>query len=219
MKRNLVLRSCMALLILVPFIATSQDYFAQYSASLSWKPISELKMELTPEIHLKDFKEFDEWLITYGLEYDILSYLEVGASIRLNTEYKDFEPIYSLRYSGDIVFKIPVSRFDFRLRGRYSNYAEYGDELDSYNAYRSRLKVEYDIRNCKITPNLFGELFYKPERFDISKIRYGFGLDWNLPKRNHIEAGYFFQTYPGRKKRVQVFEVNWSYSIKNRATK
>ena len=193
----------------------AQAHYSRYSASVGWKPIDDLKMELTPEIHLEDFQEISEWLITYGLEYKLFSFLEVGGSVRWNTEYKDSEPIRSVRYSGDMVIKVPVERFEFQLRSRLSNYVEYDEEQENNNAYRSRFKVEYDIRKCKISPNLFGEMFFTTKGFDLSKIRYGFGLDWNLPKRNSIEVGYFFQTYPNRTKRVQVFEVNWSYFIKN----
>lgn len=207
--------SFIVLIMCVPQMAEAQAHYSRYSASLGWEPIDDLQMELTPEIHLEDFQEPSEWLITYGLEYKLFSFLEVGGSVRWNTEYKDCEPVSSVRYSGDMDIKVPVKRFEFNVRSRVSNYAEYGEELEKHNAYRSRFKMEYDIRKCKLTPNIYGELFFTPKGFDLSKIRYGFGVDWNLPKRNSIEAGYFFQTYPGRTKRVQVFELNWSYRIKN----
>lgn len=56
---------------------------------------------------------------------------------------------------------------------------------------RSRLKAEYDIPHCKITPYVTGELF---NGWALEKTRLTTGADWKINRQNSIGLYYRFQS-------------------------
>lgn len=194
--------------------SNAQELFARYAFELEWEPLKDLKMELKPEIHARDFQEPVEWLIDYTLEYEIWKFLEIGGHIRLNNEFDRKNPVYTVRYSADITLKQDIKRFDVRFRARYSNYTEYEEVPEYRNALRLKGKLGYNIRKCKIDPEIFVEYYLSTPEVFVSKIKYGGYLDWNLPKRHSVKFGYFYQDYPQKKtKHIHVADITWSYRL------
>lgn len=59
---------------------------------------------------------------------------------------------------------------------------------------RSRLKVEYDIRNCPLTPFASYELSNNlAEAMDLDKSRLVVGVDWKINKRHALSVGYLYE--------------------------
>jgi hypothetical protein len=202
------------LIVIFNTAANSQEIYARYAFGLEWEPLKNLTMELKPEIHALNFQEPTEWLIDYGLEYNLWKFLEIGGSLRLDHEFDAKNPVYVLRYSADITLKQDVRRFDIQFRTRYSNYTEY-DEVPEYrNALRLKGKLGYNIRKCKADPEIFVEYYLRSREMVGFKVKYGGYIDWNLPRRHTLKFGYFYQDYPIREKHIHVVDVTWSYRLK-----
>lgn len=59
---------------------------------------------------------------------------------------------------------------------------------------RSRLKVEYDIKHCPLTPYAFYELTNNlAEALDLDKSRMSVGVDWKINKRHALSVGYLYE--------------------------
>ena len=59
---------------------------------------------------------------------------------------------------------------------------------------RSRLKVEYDIRNCPLTPFASYELSNNlAEAMDLDKSRLVVGVDWKINKKHALSVGYLYE--------------------------
>ena len=58
------------------------------------------------------------------------------------------------------------------------------------NVLRSRLAVEYNIRKCPLTPFGSVELY---NSWNVEKIRYSVGADYNLSKHQNVKVYYLFQ--------------------------
>ena len=91
------------------------------------------------------------------------------------------------------------SRDKYRLNGATGEvyFKETTKELKetrNNNRLRSQLKVEYDIRNCKITPYASIEFFNElDEAFILGKTRVCAGGDIKINKKNKISVGYVYQ--------------------------
>ncbi|HPE87461.1 MAG: DUF2490 domain-containing protein [Bacteroidia bacterium] len=216
MKRPLLFRCIFIFIILYgySFSAFSQVWYARYAAALAWQPFALLKLEVTPEIHLRHFQEPAEWMVDAGLEYQVFSFLELGGSARLNNELKQDGSLYTMRYSLDAVLEGEVNRVEADLRLRFSNYAEYEEDVSLNQAFRTRFKVGYNIPDWKADPEVFIEYFFNPEDYSPTKIRFGGQFDWNLPSRNRLKIGYFYQYYTAKAKFLNVLDVTWGYRFK-----
>lgn len=58
------------------------------------------------------------------------------------------------------------------------------------NVLRSRLKVDYNIRKCKVDPYADVELF---NAWDVQKVRYSIGADWKVAKGHTVGLAYSYQ--------------------------
>ena len=58
------------------------------------------------------------------------------------------------------------------------------------NVLRSKLKVDYNIRKCKIDPHADVELF---NAWDVQKVRYSVGADWKITKAHTVGVAYYYQ--------------------------
>ena len=125
--------------------------------------------------------------------------------------YNNWRPSYwgtRHRFHFDLTGSIKLGNFDLSLRERWQY--TYRPETtttryDFDNSYwedttvksknkhvlRSRLQVEYDIPNCKITPFASVELY---NGWKLQKIRYTLGADWKLAKQHTIGAFYRYQS-------------------------
>lgn len=208
---------CLVLIAILSAFSTvvyAQDTYARYAFGIEWEPFKDLKMELKPELHAKDFQEPVEWLVDYSLEYKLWKFLEIAVHARLNHEFDRNNPVYVVRYSADITLKQDIKRFDLQFRTRYSNYTEYEEIPEYRNALRLKGKLGYNIRKCKADPEVFVEYYFRTPDMLVSKIKYGGYIDWNLPNRHSLKFGYFFQDYPEKEKFIHVVDITWGYRLK-----
>lgn len=145
------------------------------------------------------------WGLKLGGDYSIIKkYLKVGAAYQFqyfhDLKYSDFQPRH--RFIAYAQGKIKVARFTFALRERFQvTYKDDSDrikssgKIDTYKidpewTWRNRLKISYDIRNCKFTPSVSFETFYdlnNPDGNDFSSLRYSVGVSYKINKQHSVE--------------------------------
>jgi len=125
--------------------------------------------------------------------------------------YNNWRPSYwgnRHRFFADLTASVKTGDFEFSLRERWQytyrpeatttrydfDNSKWEDTTVSgkgKNVLRSRLQVEYDIPNCKITPYANVELY---NAWSIEKTRYTLGADWKLTKQHVLGAYYRYQS-------------------------
>lgn len=85
----------------------------------------------------------------------------------------------------------------FEWDGHYFTQKEMGvDAKGAKNRHylRSRVKVEYDIRKCPLTPFVSYELSNNlAEGFDLDKSRLSAGVDWKINKQHALSVAYLYE--------------------------
>lgn len=148
------------------------------------------------------------------------------------------------RWNFDLTGKLPVGRFTFSLRERFqltrsisttSREEKYrkvdgSDELQRTDAnsvdlhpasntvrLRSRLKADYNIRHCPLTPYAYVELHNNLRaHFHNVKTRLGIGTEVKINKRNRIDVGYVYQDSSDSDERggkLHAIDVSYKYKF------
>lgn len=123
---------------------------------------------------------------TIGLRERYLFTHYVGAECRRTRFRNEVQPGFD---NPDV----PIYEWDGR---KFMELEEGFDNKKSKNRHylRSRLKVEYDIRKCPLTPFVSYEFSNNlAEGFDLDKSRLNVGVDWKINKKNVITVGYLYE--------------------------
>lgn len=135
---------------------------ANYTGKLVDK---KLRLHAESEIRFRrDISEFKLYYIEGGVAYKAFKFMEVGGALRY-THHKtwkgNIEDLH--RYNLDLKLSQNVERFTMSYRLRYQKTSNKLFKEDSatstINILRNRLLVKYNIKNCKLTPYMSGELF------------------------------------------------------------
>lgn len=154
--------------------------------------------------------KINKWLKAsagYTLLYDNnpgkLTYNDDGA-------YNNWRPSYwgvRHRVNVSVAGSIDLGRWSLSLRERWQytyrpeKTTERYDFDNSYwedktvkskgrNVLRSKLKVDYNIRKCKVDPYADVEMF---NAWDVQKVRYTIGADWKITKAHTVGVAYHYQ--------------------------
>ncbi len=167
------------------------------SAAFSKKITPKLNIKLEPELRWRYSEGFDRFLINSQVEYELIKYVEVFAGYRLVGDKDDEGIAYSQRYQFGAAGKIKLSDFKPSLRLMYTNYADDTETDDENEFLRYKLSLEYNIQNCKLTPEIAFEGFYNLDESNIYKYRYKIGFDYKFSKKLTLTSGYrldYFKT-------------------------
>lgn len=161
----------------------------------------------------------DRWSIGIGTDYKILSWLkaDVGYSylhsrIATSTTKKgNIIPAYwqpRHRAYVSLTGSVKFNRVKILLRERWQFTHRTSQSVPKYdsdgvtpkddeviesknkNVLRSRLQVEYDIPNCKLSPYASFELYNSDV---IEKERYTVGCEYGINKKNKVKLYYLYQ--------------------------
>jgi hypothetical protein len=157
------------------------------------------------ELRLSDgFSEISRSSFQVDAAYNIIKQIKLGAGYEFilfhDLEYFDYQP--RQRYFAYFQGKQKFGNFTFYLRERFQRTIK--DERDRlletgyYDAYkinpewawRSRLKVAYNIPKIPLTPSFSFESFYQlnnPDGNQFDKLRYTLSLGYNLTKHHKLE--------------------------------
>lgn len=176
------------------------DFGSSLSVDVTKKIVPGLSLSLEEEFRLRDnLGEADRFSTTLDLSYKPWKFLKLGGAYNLinyNHETKGWEVRH--RYYFYATGSYRIDRFTVSLRERFQSTYRVGIKETSKRAnpklyLRSRLEVEYDIRNCKFEPYASVELYNTlndPQGNKMNKLKYTAGSKYKLNKRNSLQLYY-----------------------------
>lgn len=191
---------------------TENNFEYRATLDLKFNPWDKIKFSFEPELRFEDALSFDEYLLEGEMEYEAFKYISFGASYGLKAKIdaeKDTE--YLNRYSLSSSFQKDFNRFEASMQLKYSNYAD--DDVIDKNYMRYKLKLEYDINDCKLTPELAVQPYQSLSGFGLHKIRYLAGVDYKIYKKHYLEASYELDYYYQEYKNKHIFSFGYKYKF------
>ncbi|MDW7694467.1 DUF2490 domain-containing protein [Flammeovirgaceae bacterium SG7u.111] len=204
MNKNIVKYSLPFLLImLLNFVASAQETEVntqiRTSLELSYKPVKKLKLSLKPELRYDENMTVDEYLMEAEIAYKLWKFISVGGTYRFVGNVRDNKDTeYLNRFALNTTFKKKIDRFSTSFRLQYTDFADDEESDKEYLRYKASLK--YDIRNVKITPIVAVEAFQTLDGGGLHKMRYTFGFDYKLFKKNFIGISYKLDDFNSEEK-------------------
>ena len=181
-------------------LRAQNDFGSSLSVDVTKKIVPGLNLSLEEEFRLRDnLSETDRFSTTLDLSYKPWKFLKLGGAYNLinyNHETKGWEVRH--RYYFYATGSYRFDRFTVSLRERFQSTYRVWIKETSKRAnpklyLRSRLEVEYDIRNCKFEPYASVELYNTlndPQGNKMNKLRYTAGSKYKLNKRNSLQLYY-----------------------------
>ena len=189
-----------ASLLTIHTLSAQDDLGSSLSADITKRIIPGLNLSLEEDFRLRDnLSEVDRFSTTLELSYKPWKFLKLGGAYNLinyNHETKGWEVRH--RYYFFATGSYRINRFTVSLRERFQSTYRVGVKETSKRAnpklyLRSRLEVEYDIRNCKFEPFASVELYNTlndPQGNKMNKLKYTAGSKYKLNKRNSLQLYY-----------------------------
>lgn len=186
-------------------LSAQDDLGSSLSADITKRIIPGLNLSLEEDFRLRDnLSEVDRFSTTLELSYKPWKFLKLGGAYNLinyNHETKGWEVRH--RYYFFATGSYRINRFTVSLRERFQSTYRVGVKETSKRAnpklyLRSRLEVEYDIRNCKFEPFASVELYNTlndPQGNKMNKLKYTAGSKYKLNKRNSLQLYYRYVNF------------------------
>jgi len=135
----------------------------------------------------------------FGAEYKLLKDLKIGAEYRLYRSINFAGEIgFEKRLRGIFQYNYDIKRFEMAYRLSFQNKKDITiDDSsisdDNYNL-RNKISVAYNIKKCKLNPELSFELFHKYEEDNpqFNKYRLTVGGSYPIYKHTKLEIAYKF---------------------------
>ncbi len=168
-------------------------YQSRLFGDLVVSPLKKLDLDFHPEVRLNEDWEVSKYFIELGAGYNVVSNLELLANYRflINPREKK-ETEYLNQYSLGVKLSKDFGRFKPYYRFLYSNYA---DDADNGQYLRNKIKLKYNIKNCKLTPSVAVETFHEVAGPELYKWRFTSAIDYKIVKKNYITLFYKFDNY------------------------
>lgn len=194
-----------ASLLTIHTLSAQDDLGSSLSADITKRIIPGLNLSLEEDFRLRDnLSEIDRFSTTLELSYKPWKFLKLGGAYNLinyNHETKGWEVRH--RYYFFATGSYRINRFTVSLRERFQSTYRVGVKETSKRAnpklyLRSRLEVEYDIRNCKFEPFASVELYNTlndPQGNKMNKLKYTAGSKYKLNKRNSLQLYYRYVNF------------------------
>ncbi|GGJ88270.1 DUF2490 domain-containing protein [Parabacteroides faecis] len=194
-----------ASLLTIHTLSAQDDLGSSLSADITKRIIPGLNLSLEEDFRLRDnLSEVDRFSTTLELSYKPWKFLKLGGAYNLinyNHETKGWEVRH--RYYFFATGSYRINRFTVSLRERFQSTYRVGVKETSKRAnpklyLRSRLEVEYDIRNCKFEPFASVELYNTlndPQGNKMNKLKYTAGSKYRLNKRNSLQLYYRYVNF------------------------
>jgi hypothetical protein len=193
LRRNITL---LLLLLLLSHLLIAQDVDKELEyrsgIDLSYKLDKMWKISFVPEIRYDDSFSPDKYLFEGGLTYKPVKFLAFEGNYRYvvnprTTKETEYFNQYALSLKGEKEF----GRFNSELKIRYTNDAD--DEITDEEFMRYKFLLDYNIPNCKFTPEIAMEVFQQlGNDGGMYKMRYVIGVNYKLFKNNYLEIAYKF---------------------------
>lgn len=206
------------LILLLLLIGITSRVFAQdemklrMGVQLQKNITKKLKVELLPEIRLESKTQLEETLLETGLSYKLLKFLDVAGQYRLS--FIPEQEGVQHRFAIDLKPHVALKDLKLQYRLRYTNYTDFDIETEDNSTYfRSRLQCKYDFNNFPITPFVSAELYYRADKEDFNKSRYGTGFELRLNKNTEVECYYLLRYKHKNDKTKQIIGIEFKIKI------
>jgi len=125
-----------------------------------------------------------------GGYYKPFKFLWLGSYYRFSTNFSGF---IKNRFSSEIVLRRDIERLRIKSRSQYNADCVKGDKADHY--VREKISLEYDIRNCKLSPFFASEAIFHMQRdkSENEQIRFDLGTERKLGKRHTFDFFYRYR--------------------------
>jgi len=185
-------------------LQAQDDWGGQVSVEISKKIIRKVTLSFEEEFRLhKNFGRADRFSHSLDLSYKPYKFLKGGISYNLLNYYDlqdgwDYRHRYNVYVTGDKSF----GRFNVSLRERLQG-THRPQQISDHNPkwyLRSRLEVEYDIKDCHFEPFASAEMYYSlndpdPTNKSINRWRFIAGTKYNINKDNTLQLYYRYTNY------------------------
>ncbi len=190
---------------------SQSSYQSRVFGDLVISPIKKLDLDFHPEVRLNEDWDVSKYFFEFGAGYEIIEILEIQANYRflINPREKK-ETEYLNQYSFGIKLSKEIGNFEPSYRILYSNYA---DDADNGEFLRNKLKLKYNIKDCKLTPSVSAETFHEVSGMELYKWRYTVQLDYKITKRNYITLFYKYDDYKNDQNR-HILGLGYKYKFK-----
>ena len=178
------------------------DFGIWYGISVEHKLIKNLEFDLSGNVRTyQNASKIEEAFLEAGLTYKFIRNLSLGGSYRF-TEFRDDNASYHPRHKWfvDLKGNLPLGHFDIsarvRLQERYKTYFQDENDKIPRTHIRYKIKILYNIPSFPVNPFISAELFCpvsSEKKRSVDKNRFMAGAEYNINKKNSVEAEYIFQ--------------------------
>ncbi len=190
-------------------------YRYRMGADFQIKIFKGLKLDLEPELRFGDEFELDKLVLSTALSYKAFGCVTFGAAYKFIAEYKTKKgenyTEWCGRYNFDVEYGDDFGRFSPSVRVRYDNYAD--DDIDDKEYLRYRVKLEYDIDDCKLTPAIAVEAFQELDDMMLYKMRYSAEVDYKFTKTFSMGLNYKFDFFNLEYKNNHIFSLGAKFKF------
>ncbi len=189
----------------------NNDFQTRIEAKLSLKPLDKLTVSLDPEVRFDESFQVGKYMLESGISYKPLKGLTLGGSYRFIINPRTTKATeYLNRFALYTSYKKKIERFEPSLRVKYTNYTE---DLSLGEFLRYRAKLEYDIKNCKLTPLISAEAFHDLSGSQIYKMRYALGAEYKLNKKSSLQLRYMLDYYLQEYQNKHIINLGYKYKF------
>lgn len=188
--------------------AVENDFQSRTELKLSFSPVKKFRITFIPELRLDESFNIDKSLLETELSYNPIKDLSLIGSYRFIINPRDTKSTeYLHRFAFAADYSKSIKRWEPSFRIKYTNYTE---DASNGEFLRYRAKLEYDIKNFKLTPYVRAEGFHDLEENDMYKMRYALGAKYKLNKKNSVKIGYMLDYYLQEYRNKHIITIGYS---------
>jgi hypothetical protein len=235
-------RIVLLLLLITPCLSWSQNaLFNRSEIGIKIKPTKRFSATLSGQYrwNVSD-KVYSKTLFNVRLKYDIVKPFSILASYRrtwmpndyfyLDNEENTYGHRFAAGFSWDILRTIKSkAKSSFKYTSQYQK--EYFKFKREQIYWRNRLSLDLHIGLKRMTTVFSAESFFRTNQYFqlvnndavtsglMNEMRYGFGLNFDLPKNHEIQIGTLYRDLKTKKNDAWVMQFSYFYTIEKKKVK
>jgi hypothetical protein len=235
-------RIALILLLVLPSLAWSQnDFFNRNEIGIKIKPTKRFSATLSGQYRWNvSEKLYSKTLFTARLKYDIAKPFSILATYRRTWMPNDYFYLdnqvntYGHRFAAGFSWDI-LRTFKSKAKSSLKYTSKYQKEFFKYKReqiyWRNRLSLDLHIGLKRMTPVFSIESFFRTNQYFqlvnnvpvtsglMNEMRYGFGLNFDLPNNHEIQIGTLYRNLKTKKNDAWVFQFAYFYTIEKKKEK
>ncbi|MDP4629847.1 MAG: DUF2490 domain-containing protein [Flavobacteriales bacterium] len=235
-------RFALLILLVIPSLSWAQnDFFNRYEVGLKIKPSKRFTAQLSGQYRWNVSERlYSKTLFSTRLKYDIAKPFSILATYRrtwmpneffyLDNQENTYGHRFAAGFSWDILRTIkPKAKSSFKYTSQYQK--EFFKYKRERIIWRNRISLDLHIGLKRMTPVISVESFFRTNHYfqivnDVAttsglmrEIRYGFGLNFDLPNNHKIQIGGLYRNIMTKKNDAWVMQFSYFYTIEKKKKK